>query len=228
MADPRQYILLAIAVFVPVFLIMTGRERWLLAWVCFTLGINLFDTKIIVNLPAARIVGLVLIPKALQSLPTVFRSLPGRALVMQYVYLVGLGILFGFRLLWPDDGLIRTFNQVAPGRTIIYLIRTAADISLTFFVARQVMKWKHPDKMLRYYWRGGVFSANFSIIGDLAGFHGAGDRSGEPGPNASACALAWTTGRYRAGWGGSPRNSVLEPKLILAQRESMDDLQGIR
>ncbi|MFA5343053.1 MAG: hypothetical protein WC381_03720 [Kiritimatiellia bacterium] len=164
MGDPRQYILLAVAVFVPLFLIVKRWERGLLAWVCFTLGINLFDTTIILNLPAARIVGLMLIPQALQNLSPISRSLPGRTLIIQYVYLVLLGVVFGFILPWPGGGYDRAFNQLAHGRTVIYLIRTAADISLAFFVARQIIKWPRPDKVLRYILAGTSAAALAAIL----------------------------------------------------------------
>lgn len=142
--------MLTIALLVPAFLIITRHDRQLLAWVCFTISVQLFNTTIITNLPAARLTGLLLLPRMIQLLPIVSRTLPGRALIIQYGYLIFLGILFGFIFPWPDFGVVRMFNQSAPGRASIYLVRTAADISLAFFVAQQLVKLKRPDIIIRY------------------------------------------------------------------------------
>ena len=142
--------MLVIALLVPAFLIITGHDRQLLAWVCFTISVQLFNTTIITNLPAARLTGLLLLPRAIQLLPFVSRTRPCRALIIQYGYLVFLGILFGFIFPWPDFGVVRMFNQSAPGRASIYLVRAAADISLAFFVAEQLVKLKRPDIIIRY------------------------------------------------------------------------------
>lgn len=150
MVDLRQLVILSVALLVPTFLIMTRRESQLLAWVCFTAGINIFDTTVFVNLPAARVTGLLLIPYAVLLLPSIIQTRPGKALVGQYSYLIFLGLIFGFLFPWSDGGLLRTFNQTAPGRTLIYLLRTGADLSLAFFVARQVVKRKSPDQLIMY------------------------------------------------------------------------------
>lgn len=150
MLDPRQLVLLSVALLVPTCLIVKRQERLLLAWICFTVGVQIFDTQILVNVPAARLVGLMLIPYALHVLPGVLRTRPGKALVAQYGYLVFLGLLFGFIFPWPAGDFVRTFNQLPAGRALIYLIRTGADLSLAFFVARQVVKSKHPDDVVRY------------------------------------------------------------------------------
>lgn len=148
--DPRQLVLAAIAFLVPMTLLLARRERALLAWVCFTLGIQLLDTSIVTNLPAARIVGLLLVPRALSMLRIVRRIPIGRVIILQFVYLAVLGIIFGFLIPWPSGEIDRAFNQIAPGRATIYLIRSVADISLTLFVARQLISRRQPGDVLRY------------------------------------------------------------------------------
>jgi len=103
-----------------------------------------------VNLPAARAAGILLIPMALGFLPKILCTRPGKVLIMHYCYLIFLGVVFGFIIPWSDAGLLRKFNQIAPGRAIIFLIRSGADLSLAIFVARQVVKLKSPDKVVRY------------------------------------------------------------------------------
>lgn len=165
MVDPRQLFLLFLALVVPAFFIVTRRERHLLAWICLTAGVNIFDTKVVfLNMPAARLAGLLLIPQAIRILPSIVQISSGKALIMQYVYLVFLGLIFGFIFPWPDDGLSRGFTQLAQGRTLIYLLRTAADISLIFFVARQVVKQKSFDEIIKYFLIGTAASAIVGVF----------------------------------------------------------------
>ena len=58
--------------------------------------INIFDTSLYVNLPAARIVGLMLIPKSVNLLPYLLRTRAGRSLAIHFLYLAYLGVIFGF------------------------------------------------------------------------------------------------------------------------------------
>jgi hypothetical protein len=78
MPDPRQLFLLFVILAIPTFLILTRRERELLAWVCFTIGVQIFDTRMFVNLPAARAAGILLIPMALGFLPKILYTRPGK------------------------------------------------------------------------------------------------------------------------------------------------------
>lgn len=169
--EPRQLFLFAVALFVPLYLIVMHSERWLLAWVCVTAGINIFDTTIFVNMVAGRIVGLLLIPQALRSLPLMIRVKPAQAVVVGYVYLILTGVVFGFLSPWSDGGLIRAFNQIAPGRTVIYLGRTAADISISFFIARQVIKRKCTDEVVRFL----LFGTSIAALGGILEFASAAD-----------------------------------------------------
>ena len=168
--DPRQLFLLVIALLVPAYLIITRHDRRLLAWVCFMISIHLFDTKIITNLPAARLVGLLVIPRTIRLIPVMVRTRPGRALIVQYGYLVLLGILFGFIFPWPNGGILRMFNQMASGRALIYLIRTAADISLTLFIAQQVIKLKRPDVIIKYFLVGTSVAALGGVLEYMTDF----------------------------------------------------------
>ena len=164
MTDPRQLLSLAVVLFIPTYLILARQERALLAWICLTVSVQIFDTRMLVNLPAARAAGLLLIPQAIHFLPKILSTRPGKVLIFHYSYLIFLGIVFGFIFPWPDGGLERTLNQIAPGRSIIYLIRTGADISLAIFVARQVIKLKNPDKVLHYMLIGTSIAAFSGIL----------------------------------------------------------------
>lgn len=136
--DVRQLLLLAVAVVVPLVLLRRKQYQLLLGWVCLTLFVQIFDTVIITNLPAARIVGLMYLPTAVESLRHWSRLSSVRTVLLNLLYLTVLGLFFGFIWQWPDITHSRPFTLTAPGRTIIYLVRTVSDISLAAFIAWQV------------------------------------------------------------------------------------------
>ena len=136
--DMRQLILLAIAVCVPAVLFAFNRQRLVLGWVCLTLSVHIFDTTILTNLPAGRVVGLMYLPFMLLSAPSWLRLLPARAWLINFGYLLVLGVIFGFLWPWPDTTGNRPLMMTAPGRTIVFTIRLISDLSLTVFVARRL------------------------------------------------------------------------------------------
>jgi hypothetical protein len=135
----KQYILLVIAVLVPLVLLYSKRHRLLLAWVCFTFSVQIFDTVTITNLPAGRIVGLFFMPMAVMRLKEWTKLIPVRAWLINYGWLIILGIAFGFIWPWPDTTFSRPYTLTAPGKTIIYLVRLLTDLSLTIFIAEQML-----------------------------------------------------------------------------------------
>lgn len=137
-ADLSQIILLLIAVSVPLALFQLKRYKLLLGWVCITLFVQLFDTTILTNLPAPRIVGLMYLPTALKSFREWWGLKPVKAWVINYLYLLILGIIFGFLWPWPDTTMMRPYTLTAPGRTIVYSFRLISDLSLTLFIATQL------------------------------------------------------------------------------------------
>ncbi len=150
MLDPRQIVLLVTALVVPGALIVMRRDRLLLAWICLTVCVDIFNAQLLVNLPAARLTGLLLLPQTVALLLPITRTRPGTALVLEYLYLVLLGLAFGFLVPWPSGGLSRAFNQVASGRAVIYLIRSAGDLGVAFFVARYVASRRRVGDVIRF------------------------------------------------------------------------------
>jgi hypothetical protein len=138
--DLRPFILLAIALLLPLSLLVSGRHRFLLGWIGFTLFVHLFDTILIMNLAAIRLAGLVLLPYALLTIGWWSRITAAKAWLLNFAYLIVLGIVFGFLWPWADITGNRPFTFTAQGRTIVYLVRSLADLSLTVFVAQQVRK----------------------------------------------------------------------------------------
>jgi hypothetical protein len=138
--DPRQFILLLIAIAVPLYLSATNRRRLLVGWVCVTLFVHVFDTVTITNLPAGRIVGLLYLPTAVLNAPAWLKLRPARAWLLNFGYLVILGVIFGFLWPWADITGNRPITMQAPGRAVIYLVRMLADVSLTVFLTRELLK----------------------------------------------------------------------------------------
>lgn len=138
--DIQQLVLLLIAIAVPSMLIWRRQSRLLAAWVCFTFFVQIFDTIILTNLPAGRIVGLLFLPSAVRTIHQWARLRPIQAWLLNFGWLVLLGLMFGFLWPWPDTTLARPFSLQAPGRTLIYLTRTLADLSLAVFLAKELAR----------------------------------------------------------------------------------------
>ncbi|MBV9791508.1 MAG: hypothetical protein JOZ51_25145 [Chloroflexi bacterium] len=136
----QQAILLCAAVLIPALLLALGKTRLLLGWVGFTLSVHVFDTALLTNLPAGRVVGLLYLPLMLLAAPSWLRLPPARAWLINFAYLLVLGVMFGFLWPWPDTTGNRPLMMTAPGRTIIFTIRLISDLSLTVFVARQLRR----------------------------------------------------------------------------------------
>jgi hypothetical protein len=169
-ADFRQFILLAIAVAVPLFLYWRRQPRLLLGWICLTLFIQIFDTTIVTNLPASRVAGLLYLPIAIAELHNYVRIQPVRLLLLNLVYLTLLGLAFGFIWPWPDLTFNRPFTLIAPGRTIIYLIRLISDLSLTILLVQLLQQV--PKSLLtvgRAVALGGALNALVGMINFAAG-----------------------------------------------------------
>lgn len=161
-SDLSQIILLLVAVIVPLVLFRFKQYKLLLGWVCLTLFVQLFDTTILTNLPAPRIVGLMYLPTAIKSFREWWGLKPVKAWVINYLYLLILGVIFGFLWPWPDTTMMRPFALTAPGRTIIYSFRLISDVSLTVFIANQL---RLPGNL---YWLGRSLVAG-ATLSALAG-----------------------------------------------------------
>lgn len=167
--DIRQLVLLLIAIAVPLMLIRRRQSRLLVAWVCFTFFVQIFDTVILTNLPAGRIVGLLFLPSAVRTIHQWARLRPVQAWLVNFGWLVLLGLMFGFLWPWPDTTLARPFSLQAPGRTLIYLTRTLADLSLAIFLARELVRGVSLVWIGRWLTVGATLS---SLVGILQFFSG--------------------------------------------------------
>lgn len=163
--DPRQFILLLIALGVPVIAYLMNRTKWVLWWVGFTLFVQVFDTAIFTNLAAGRIVGLFYLPMMVSTFRRWISVPPAKAWLLSFLYLVALGLLFGILFPWPDTTGVRAFTLRAQGRTIVFLVRTIADLSLTVFVMNQLATPGAFDWLRRSMVAGVLADAVTGIIG---------------------------------------------------------------
>jgi len=168
-SDWRGFILLAIGLGVPLILLLFRQERMLLAWLCITVGVNVFDARVGLNLAAARLVGLMVlafVPFGAFRLRELSRTAPARFLLAQIVYLAVLGLIFGYLYPWPDYGFVREWSQTASGRTVVFMIRTAADLGIMLFVARQIIAGVAPEEFVRLL----LIGTSIAALGGLAEF----------------------------------------------------------
>lgn len=164
--DTRQIILLIIAVVVPFILMRTKRHQLLLIWICFTLFVQIFDTVLLTNLPAGRIVGLLYLPSAISQLRQWAKLAPVKAWLVNYGWLLVLGLIFGFIWPWPDTTYNRPLTLTAPGRTVIYSARLLADLSLAVFLANEILR----SRSLQLIGRVMVFGSTVSALAGLFQF----------------------------------------------------------
>lgn len=160
----QQVILLVIALIVPIILFLINKPRWVLGWVCITLSVHVFDTTLLTNLAAARVVGLLYLPYALLLLPYWIRLTPAWAYILNFGYLLILGFIFGFIIPWPDTTGLRPFILTAPGRMLVYPTRLLADLALTIFMAREFLKPGTLRFVLHMLILGATISAAFGVI----------------------------------------------------------------
>lgn len=163
--DYRQFILLGVAIIVPLFLYWRRKSRLLLGWLCLTLFVQIFDTTLITNLPASRVAGLLYLPLAILELRNYLSIQPVRLLLLNLLYLILLGLLFGLIWPWPDLTFNRPFTLIAPGRTIIYLSRLISDLSLSVLLVQLLRQV--PQSLLtvgRAVALGGVLNALVGMV----------------------------------------------------------------
>ncbi len=168
--DVRELILFLIALAVPLVLFKLNQQRALLGWVCLTLFVQIFDTSLLTNLPAGRIVGLIYLPKAMADLSNWVKLGPVKTWLINYGYLMLLGVAFGFLWPWPDSTLMRPFSLTAPGRTLIYSARLLSDFALGIFVARQIIEPGAIIVVARSLVLGAVISAATGFLYLATGF----------------------------------------------------------
>lgn len=136
----RPIVFLIIAVGLPLLLLQTKRERLLLAWVAATMSVQLFDTALVTNLPAGRIVGLIYLPTALRHMSEWMQLKPIKLWVLNFFYLLILAVFFGWIWPWDDITNARPYMLTAPGRSIVYTVRLISDFSLAIFIASQLRR----------------------------------------------------------------------------------------
>lgn len=164
--DWRGYIILAIGLGVPLALLLQRREQELLAWLCLTVGINIFDARLALNLPAARLVGLIVLPflpLGAFEFERLLATRPMKILLAGLAWLAFLSIVYGFLYPWPNEGYLRPFVLTAPGRVMIYGVRLVADLGIALLVARRLIRGTPPEEVLRLL----LIGTSIAVVGGL-------------------------------------------------------------
>jgi len=149
-------------------LLASRRHHWLLGWICLTTSVDVFNVRTVINISAPTIAGLLLLYYTLPLMPSAMRTRPVRLMFIQYCYLVLLGLFFGFLIPWANI-VGRPWNLQVEGRTVLYLLRQLAGLSLALFVAQQIVRTKNPRKFLRYIVAGTLFAAAAGVVSFLLG-----------------------------------------------------------
>lgn len=164
MIEGQQIFLLMVVAGVPAWLLWKRRDDLLVRWICLTAAIDVLGAHVLVNLPSTRVAGLMVLPSSFTALSAMRVSRAGRALWWYVIWLGILGIVFGFLMPWPTEGLDRLPTQTAEGRAVIYFVRRVADISLAVYLARYLWKKRQPQRFISLFVGGTTIAA----IGGIA------------------------------------------------------------
>ena len=163
-----QALLFVVIVAVPLWLMATRDGPKLLAWVIAVICVDVFNTKGGVNISAATVTGLLLVPYSGKLLLAFRRAPIVPWLAAHFAHLALLGLAFGLVFPWPD--LIgRPLNLRAEGRTVLYLMREAASLSVAVFVGQQIAKAGHPRRLLNGILIGASVTGAFAVLEYLTG-----------------------------------------------------------
>ena len=202
---------------VPCWLLVRQNHKGVILWLGATFGAEMLNFRLIANVSPQNVVGLLCLPVALSAITR--KGSPIAALIRaNLLLLIVLGILFGFLFPWIDITGERRLNQLAQGRSVIYLLHTIADISVAAYVARALREEGALHRLFRYLLIGtsiaaaGVLlewiteidffsilvpdSPDWTSIGRLRGFHG------EPRTVGQLCTfgLLLLMGLHGLGW----------------------------
>lgn len=170
MSSYHQLVLQALALAIPASLLLAKRDKALLAWICFSLGVEVFDSGVaLLSLEAARWAALLALPKTIGPMRAYARTAPMRVLLLQVLCLVAVGVVFGFMIPWPVGPYPRPLSMTPQWRTLLYLFRVGLDVSLALLVAQTVRTTKRPDLVVRYFLFGTACSAVFAVGQAVAG-----------------------------------------------------------
>jgi hypothetical protein len=167
--DIRQILLVCIVFAIPLWLMAKQRDDLIVKWVCLTIAVNIFDPHLIVNAPAARVVGLLVLPSSIAALPAVRKITAGKALWVYLLYLGFMGVVFGFVFPWSSEGFDRLPTQLSQVRAVVYFFRKTADFSLAIFLARYLWKTRRPDRLIEWFVYGTSIAAVGGFVQRLTG-----------------------------------------------------------
>jgi hypothetical protein len=167
--DIRQILIVCIVFAIPLWLMAQQRDDLLVKWICLTIAVDIFDPHLIVNVPAARVVGLLVLPSSIAALPAVRKITAGKALWLYFLYLGLMAVVFGFVFPWSSEGFDRLPTQLSQVRAVVYFFRKAADFSLAIFLARYLWKTRRPDRLISWFVYGTSIAAVGGIVQRLTG-----------------------------------------------------------
>jgi hypothetical protein len=163
-----QLLLLATIFAVPLFLMMKRDGDGLLLWLIAVICTDVFNGRTGVNVSAASVAGLLLMPYSARILLHFKKAPPIGWVSAHFAYLVVLGLVFGFGFPWHDT-IGRPLNLQAQGRTVLYLMREAAGFSIAVFIAQQVAKAGRPDRVLTAILVAAFVTCAFAVLEYVTG-----------------------------------------------------------
>jgi hypothetical protein len=147
-----QFLLLFLCLALPVLaLYFWKRADLAVAWVALITVLDIFNSQLYMNLSAALLFGIAVIPHLWHQRETLFRH-PGARWITAYAILLGiLGAYYGHWSPWADLTLSRSIKDQAGMRSILHLGRTVLEWATAAFLLLELEK--SPRKTLSIYLR---------------------------------------------------------------------------
>jgi hypothetical protein len=163
-----QWFWAAVAFGVPVGALLSRRYRVLVAWICLSTCVDIFNVTAAININAPTVAGLVLVPRTVRQMLGGRSGRSERLILWQFAYLCVLGLVFGLLWPWPNPP-DRPWNLRVQGRALLYLMRTLAAICAAVFIAEQVTVEGGVRRVQRYIVRGTALAAVAGVLAFLLG-----------------------------------------------------------
>lgn len=144
-----QYLLLLICILVPLYSLIKGADRLILAWIALTCSIDLFNSQAFMNLTAIKLAGLVLTPYIFKNIKSLTSSKESKLFLSLYLLMAATGIIFGHITPWTDDILLRSGRDIPQWRSILHLGSQVLELNVGLFLALKIQKKSNRDFFIR-------------------------------------------------------------------------------
>jgi hypothetical protein len=126
------------------------QHAWVLGFMGFSLGTEIFVVDLGPTITGLQLVGLVHLFYLPRVLGIVSRTMAGRTLLFGLALLAALAVVYGYLLPWHDHTGERPWTQRAEGRSVINLSATLSYVSAAMYVAARMQEAKYRRRIIDF------------------------------------------------------------------------------